>query len=145
MGEFLNRVTLIGRLGQEPEIRRTLADKRMLVLSVATSEIWGKGEERHEQTVWHRVISFAEPIVEYAEAHLSKGCWVFVEGKLQINEWEDKDGLKRQTPQIALDPYNGILRLLESRTPRRPDGAAAVQRKPMRRHVASGDRDPVPA
>lgn len=138
MGEYLNRVTLIGRLGQDPDIRTSANGKQIANFSVATSETWGKGEEAEEKTTWHRVAVFSEALAAYAADRLSKGCWCFVEGKLQINKWTDKDGNERQMPQIAVDSFMGGLRLIEGKS----SGYSGPPRakKPRQKQFAPGER-----
>jgi single-strand DNA-binding protein len=76
MGEYLNRVTLIGRLGHDPEFRSTSGGRPLATLSVVTSETWEKEGQREERATWHRVVVFADPLVTYARDWLSKATSV---------------------------------------------------------------------
>ena len=84
MSGYLNRVQLIGNLGQDPEVRSTQAGKKIVTLSIATSEIWNDPQsgERRERTEWHRVVIFNEGLAKIAEKYLNKGAKVLIEGKL---------------------------------------------------------------
>lgn len=100
----LNRVMIIGNLGQDPEIRYTAGGSAVANLSVATTEKWrdkASGEQK-EQTEWHRLVAFgktAELIGEY----LKKGSAVYAEGRLQTRKWQDKSGADRYTTEIVVD------------------------------------------
>lgn len=98
----LNRVQLMGHLGQDPESRATPNGKSVANLSLATSERWNDkatGEKR-EKTEWHRVVMF-ERLADLAVEYLRKGSPVFIEGKLQTRKWQDKDGADRYTTEIV--------------------------------------------
>jgi len=96
----LNRVHLIGRLGADPEIRQTKDNTTVANLSLATSEKWkDKSGEKQESTEWHKIVFFGRT-AEVCEQYLSKGSLIYVEGKLQTNKWEDKDGHDRYTTEI---------------------------------------------
>lgn len=96
----INKAILIGRLGQDPEVRYTQDGRAVANFSLATSEEWkdkATGEKR-ERTEWHRVVAFGK-LGEIVGEYLVKGRQVYVEGRLQTNEWE-KDGVKRYTTEI---------------------------------------------
>jgi len=117
MSGFLNRVQLIGNLGQDPEVRFTHAGKRVVTLSLATSENWTDQQsgERRQKTEWHRIIIWNEGLGTLAEKYLNKGAKVFIEGKLATRKWQDQDGRDRYGTEIHLTPYNGTLTFLDSR------------------------------
>jgi single-strand DNA-binding protein len=99
----VNRVTLVGRLGQDPEVRYTAAGKRVTTLSVATSERWtDQGGEKREHTEWHKVVMWAR-LAEIAEQYLEKGAQVYLEGKLRTRKWEDANGQTRYSTEIVAD------------------------------------------
>ena len=117
MAGSLNKVMLIGNLGQDPDVRSMQNGGRVCNLSIATSETWkdkNTGEKR-EKTEWHRVTIFNEGIVGVCENYLKKGSKVFIEGSLETRKWQDKDGQDRYTTEIVLKPYNGNLTMLDSR------------------------------
>jgi len=123
MSGFLNRASLIGNLGQNPEVRTTQAGKKIVTLSIATSESWkdGNSGERVERTEWHRVVIFNEGLALLAEKYLTKGAKVFIEGKLSTRKWTDNDGNERYSTEIQLSPYNGTLTFLSKKPSDRGD------------------------
>ena len=108
----INKVILIGRLGQDPELKYTPAGAAVLTLSVATNTSY-KGQDGNsvEQTEWHRVVAWrklAETIAQYAK----KGSQIYTEGRLTTRSWEDKNGIKRYTTEIQANQ----IQMLGSRT-----------------------------
>lgn len=117
MAGSVNKVILIGRLGSDPEIRRTQDGRPIANLRVATSESWrdrGTGDRR-EKTEWHRVVIFSEGLCRVVEQYLKKGSQVYIEGQLQTREWEDQQGQRRYTTEVVLQNYGGTLTMLDSR------------------------------
>jgi len=109
----LNKVTLIGYLGHDPEIRYTAVGDPVAHLSLATTETWkdkASGEKR-EATEWHRVVLYRK-LAEIAGEYLKKGSHVYIEGKLQTRKWSGKDGIERSTTEIIGDD----LRMLSTRS-----------------------------
>lgn len=99
----MNRITLLGRLGRDPESRSTTGGSVVVNLNLATDESWtDKRGERQKKTSWHRIVCFGKT-GEVAEKHLGKGRRVLVEGRLTYNEWEDKNGAKRITAEVVAD------------------------------------------
>jgi len=98
---MINRVTLVGRLGRDPEMRQTGTGNPVVNFSVATNESWkDKNGEQQERTEWHKVIAWGR-LAEICNEYLTKGKQVYIEGRLQTNEWEDKDGNKRYTTEVV--------------------------------------------
>ena len=96
----VNKVILIGNLGRDPELRYTQNGQAVVNFSLATSETWtDKNGERVDKTEWHRIVAWAKT-AELCAQYLSKGRTVYIEGRLQTREWEDKEGGKRQTTEI---------------------------------------------
>jgi primosomal replication protein N len=92
----INRVTLLGNLGRDPEVRTTKEGRKIANLSLATSERWTDAQgERQERTDWHRVVIFTEALANLADQALKKGSRVYVEGQLQTRKWTDKTGEER--------------------------------------------------
>lgn len=89
---MINTVTLVGHLGSAPELKRTKSGQRYAILSLATSERWKDKttNERRERTDWHRVIVYAEPLVDVCEKWLSKGSKIYLEGRLSTRKWVDE-------------------------------------------------------
>jgi single-strand DNA-binding protein len=98
----LNKVMLIGNLGQDPEIRYTQSGQAVANFSVATTDRWTNKQSGNpeERTEWHRVVVWAK-LAELCREYLSKGRSVYIEGRLQTRSWEDKDGNKRYTTEIV--------------------------------------------
>ena len=110
----LNRVTLMGRLGAEPEVRRMNSGDPIVNLRIATSEVWRDKAtgDRKERTEWHTVVIFNKRICEVAEKYLAKGNLVYLEGMLCTRTWEDQAGQKRYATEVVLKEFNGALTLL---------------------------------
>jgi len=101
MKNLRNSVQLIGHLGIDPEVKTFDSDKRMVRLSLATSEKYKNGDgELVENTQWHNVIAWGRN-AEIAEKYLKKGQEVGIRGKLQTRQFDDKDGNKRYTTEVV--------------------------------------------
>lgn len=98
---MINRVILVGRLGRDPEMRQTGTGTPVVNFSVATDRVWkNKNGEQERQTEWHKIIAWGR-LAEICNEYLTKGKQVYIEGRLQTNEWEDKDGNKRYTTEVV--------------------------------------------
>lgn len=96
----VNKVILVGNLGRDPELRYTKSGQPVATFSVATTESWNdKSGERTERTEWHRIVAWGRT-GELCSQYLSKGRSVYIEGRIQSREWEDKEGQKRNTTEI---------------------------------------------
>ena len=119
MSGSVNKVTLVGNLGRDPEIRAMQNGDKIVQLSVATSDRWkdkNTGEQR-ERTEWHRVVIFNEGLGKVAEQYLKKGSTVYLEGQLQTRKWTDQQsGQEKYTTEVVLQRYRGELTLLGSRS-----------------------------
>ncbi len=102
MSRGINKVILVGNLGQDPETRYTPSNTAVVNISVATAESWTdkNTNQRQERTEWHRVVMFNR-LAEIAGEYLHKGSQVYLEGKLQTRKWTDKDGQDRYTTEIV--------------------------------------------
>jgi single-strand DNA-binding protein len=100
----INKVILIGNLGQDPEMRYLTDGAAVCNITVATSETWKDKNtgEKKEKAEWHRVVMFRR-LAEIAGEFLRKGAKVYLEGKLQTRKWQDKDGNDRYTTEIVVD------------------------------------------
>ena len=117
MSGSLNKVTLIGNLGKDPEIRSFQNGGRAAHFSIATSESWKDKDsgERKERTEWHRVAIMSEGLITITEKYLKKGSKVYIEGRLETRKWTDKDGKERYSTEVVLRPYSGELLMLDGR------------------------------
>ena len=96
----VNKVILVGRLGQNPEVRYTPSGAAVANFSVATNENWtDKQGQKQERTEWHRVVVWGK-LAELCNQYLAKGRQVYLEGRLQTREWEDKAGVKKHTTEV---------------------------------------------
>ena len=96
----VNKVILLGRLGQDPELKYTPSGTAVCNFSIATSESWSdKSGQKQERTEWHRIVVWGK-LAELCNQYLSKGRQAFIEGGLQTRSWEDKQGQKRYTTEI---------------------------------------------
>jgi len=130
MARGINKVILIGNLGQDPEVKYTPNGGAVTNVTVATSESWkdkSTGEQK-ENTEWHRVVFFRR-LAEIVGEYLKKGSKVYIEGKLQTRKWQDKDGNDRYTTEIVAND----MQMLDSR------GSSAGQNDPSQH--ASGNRN----
>jgi single-strand DNA-binding protein len=117
MAGSINKVTLVGNLGQDPRVSNTQSGTKVVNLTVATSDSWRDKAtgERKDRTEWHRVVIFNPGLAETAERYLRKGSKVYLEGSLQTREWEDQNNQKRYTTEIVLQNYNSQLVMLDGR------------------------------
>lgn len=112
----INKVILVGNLGNDPEIKYAPSGDAITNLSIATSESWKdkNSGEKKEKTEWHRVVLFGKK-AELAGEYLRKGSKVYLEGKLQTRKWTDKEGQDRYTTEVVLQNYGGEMQFLDSR------------------------------
>ena len=113
----VNKVIIVGNLGQDPETRTTPAGEMVATISVATSEKWQDKQtgEVKEVTEWHRIV-FYKRKAEVAAEYLRKGSKVYVEGRLKTRKWQDQNGQDRHITEIQGD----VLQMLDSRQKSRP-------------------------
>jgi single-strand DNA-binding protein len=99
----VNKVILVGNLGRDAELRYTPGGAAVATLNLATTEVWNdKNQQRQEKTEWHRVVLWGKQ-AESLQEYLTKGKQIYVEGRLQTRQWDDKDGNKRYTTEIKAD------------------------------------------
>ena len=119
MSGSVNKVTLVGNLGRDPEVRAMQNGDKIVQLSIATSDRWkdkSSGEQR-ERTEWHRVVIFNDALGKIAEQYLKKGSTVYLEGQLQTRKWTDQQsGQEKYTTEVVLQRNRGELTLLGSRS-----------------------------
>lgn len=135
MARGINKVILIGNLGNDPDVRYTSGGSPVANISLATSETWRDKEtgDQQERTEWHRIVFFGR-LAEIVDEYLRKGSKVYVEGRLQTRKWQDKDGNDRYTTEIIANE----MQMLDSkgssgdftRTPEPGEGARAQTPRP---------------
>ena len=118
MAGSVNRVILIGNLGQDPEVRSFANGGKIANLRIATSETWKdkNSGERKERTEWHTVTIHSEPLVNVAEQYLRKGMKVYIEGQLETRKWQDQSGNDRYSTEVALRPFRSELQMLDGKS-----------------------------
>lgn len=109
----INKVIIVGNLGNDPEIRYTQSGTAIANISIATSETWKDKQtgEPREQTEWHRCVAYRR-LAEIIGEYLKKGSKVYIEGRLQTRKWQDKEGIERYTTEIVVND----LQMLDSRS-----------------------------
>ncbi|EAO9157870.1 single-stranded DNA-binding protein [Salmonella enterica] len=115
----VNRVTIVGNLGQDPDVRILPDNSKVANFTVATSESWqdkNSGEKR-EETEWHRIVIFGK-LAEIAEKYLMKGTQVYIEGSMKTRKWTDNNNVERYTTEVVIR-FSGTLQILSGG--RRPD------------------------
>ena len=100
MAYSVNKVTLLGNLGRDPEVRFTQGGRAVANFTIATTESWGQGPERQEKTEWHKVVVWGK-LAELCGQYLSKGRQVYVEGRIQTRKYQDRDGTDRYVTEIV--------------------------------------------
>ncbi len=147
MAGSLNKVLLIGRLGNDPEVKQMSNGKNVARLSIATSETWKDKNtgEKKEKTEWHRVVIFNEGLVNVVQQYLKKGAQVYVEGQIQTTKYTDNNGQEKYSTQVILQGYNSTLTMLGSSggVSRSDDGAINQDSSslPSDNNISSNDLD----
>lgn len=115
MAGSVNKVILIGNLGQDPEVKSFQNGGRIANLRIATSESWKDKNtgERKERTEWHSVVLQSDGLVGVAERYLRKGSKVYIEGQLRTRKWQDQSGNDRYTTEISVGGNQGVLTMLD--------------------------------
>ena len=115
---MLNKVTLIGNLGQDPEIRSTNDGREIInFTSLATTEKWKDKNtgERREKTEWHRIVIFNQSLVAIIKNYVKKGSKLYVEGQLQTRKWTDNNGVDKYTTELVRKSINSNLLILSNK------------------------------
>ncbi|UYB71549.1 single-stranded DNA-binding protein [Aeromonas veronii] len=131
----INKVILIGNLGQDPEVRYMPSGGAVTNITLATSETWKDKQtgEQKERTEWHRVV-FMGKLAEVVGEYLKKGSQVYVEGKLQTRKWQDQSGQERYTTEVLVDSFTGVMQMLGGR----PQGTGQQQPSPSQQQGGYG-------
>lgn len=142
----LNKVTLIGNLGKDPEIKTTGEGKEIANFSIATSETWKDKTtgEKKDKTEWHRVVCFNEGLTRVIKSYVKKGSKIYIEGQLQTRKWTNQEGQEAYTTEVILQNYNSSLILLDSKGNNAPQAAnsASVVNKPEFKNEELDDEIP---
>ncbi len=113
----INKVILVGNVGQDPEIRSTNDGREIANLSLATTESWKdkNSGEKKDKTEWHRIVVFSSGLAGIVKNYVKKGTKLYLEGSLQTRKWTDNQGVEKYTTEIVLQNYNSTLQILDSR------------------------------
>ncbi len=137
MAGSINKVILVGNIGQEPQVRTMQSGQKVVSFSLATSDRWRDRQtgEQKEQTEWHRVVIFNPSLVDVAERMLQKGTKLYLEGALRTRKWQNQQGVDTFTTEVVLNPYSGQMVILS--------GAKAVDGSSESAPMASAPREEV--
>lgn len=129
----INKVILVGNLGQDPEIRTTQDGTKIASLSLATTENWKdkQTQEWQSKTEWHRIVVFNENLTNVCENYLKKGSKIYVEGQLKTRKWTDNQNMERYTTEVVLSKVKSELRMLDSRKSGEFEQGAKIDGKSM--------------
>lgn len=114
----VNKVILVGNVGQDPEFKNTQDGRELATFSLATSENWkdkNSGEKR-EKTEWHRVVVFSQGLVGVIKNYVKKGSKLYLEGQLQTRKWTDSNGAEKYTTEIILQNFGAVLQILDNKS-----------------------------
>jgi single-strand DNA-binding protein len=136
----VNKVTILGNLGRDPEVKYSASGSAVCNLAIATTRNWKNKEsgEKQEETEWHRVVLF-ERLAEVAGQYLKKGQPVYIEGRLRTRKWTDKDGVEKYTTEI----YGEQMQLLGSKedVPKSKPASRPPSRPPVKSGTGFDDMD----
>lgn len=144
MARGVNKVIIVGNLGQDPEVRYLPQGGAVANLSIATSESWkdkATGEMK-EQTEWHRVVIY-QRLAEIAGEYLRKGSKVYLEGKLKTRKWTDKDGVERYTTEIVANELQMLDGKQDGQQQARQQSAPTPAQQPRQQAQAQQQRAPM--
>ena len=118
MAGSVNKVILLGNLGQDPDIRTMQNGKKVCTFSLATSDSWKDKEtgEKKEKTEWHRVVVFNEGLIGVVESYIKKGTKLYLEGALQTRKWTDDKGVEKYTTEIVIQGYGGRIDIVSAKS-----------------------------
>lgn len=113
----INKVILVGNVGQDPEIRNTNDGREIASFSLATSESWKDKNtgEKKDKTEWHRIVVFSQGLVGIVKSYVKKGTKLYIEGQLQTRKWTDNSGADKYTTEIVLQNFNSTLQILDTK------------------------------
>ena len=133
---MLNQVTLVGRLGADPEVKETTSGTHFCNLSVATNERYKQGEEYKEKTQWHKVVVFNPNLAQSIGKYYKKGDTITIQGQIEYRSYDNGDGTKYVT-EIVVPRFNGSVKLI-------PQGTGKSAAKPNSKPVtdSNGQEEP---
>lgn len=155
MARGVNKVIIVGTLGNDPEVKYSASGSAIANLSVATSEQWKDKQtgEKKEHTEWHRVVIFGK-LAEVAGEYLRKGSQVYIEGQLRTRKWTDSNGVDKYTTEIVIPQMGGVMQMLggkrddSGQQPRQQSGQqhqagwGTPQQQPPKQQSPQGGNEP---
>ena len=125
MAGSINKVILVGNVGQDPQVRQMQSGQKVASFSLATSDRWRDRQsgEQKEQTEWHRVVVFQPNLVDVVERMVQKGTKLYIEGSLRTRKWQNQQGTDQFTTEVTLNPFSGQMVILSGA--KTLDGVAA--------------------
>lgn len=138
----VNKVILLGRIGQDPEIRYMQSGGAVANLTLATSESWRDKQtgEQKENTEWHRIVIFGK-LAEIAGEYVKKGSQLYVEGQLKTRKWTDSSGVEKWTTEVVLNGPGAVMQMVGGKSEGGQQGQNAGQSQP-RTHSGQGRQQP---
>ncbi len=117
MAGSVNKVILLGNIGQDPDVRTMQSGKKVATMSIATSDSWKDKDtgEKKEKTEWHRIVVFNEGLVGVVENYIKKGTKLYIEGALQTRKWTDDSGTEKYTTEIVIQGYGGRIDIVSAK------------------------------
>ena len=117
MAGSVNKVILLGNLGQDPDVRTMQSGKKIATMSLATSDSWKDKEtgEKKEKTEWHRIVVFNEGLVGVVENYIKKGTKLYIEGALQTRKWTDDSGTEKYTTEVVIQGFGGRIDIVSAK------------------------------
>ncbi|MEP1144054.1 MAG: single-stranded DNA-binding protein [Henriciella sp.] len=117
MAGSVNKVIIVGNVGQDPEVRQFQNGGQVCSFSIATSENWKDKNtgERREKTEWHRISVFSEGLIRVVQSYVKKGSKLYIEGQLETRKWQDQNGQDRYSTEVVLRGFGATLTMLDSR------------------------------
>ena len=114
MAGSINKVILVGNVGQDPQTRTMQSGQKVVSFSLATSDRWRDKQtgEQKEQTEWHRIVIFSPNLVDVAERMLQKGTKLYIEGALRTRKWQNQQGVDTFTTEVVLNQFSGTMVIL---------------------------------
>jgi single-strand DNA-binding protein len=144
MAMGLNKVTLIGNVGKDPEVRTMQDGREMATFNLATSETWKSKttNERQTKTEWHRIVVFSEGLVGVIKNYVTKGSKLYIEGSLQTRKWTGTDNIEKFSTEVVLQGFNTSLILLDAKeggSYTQPQGEPSQQLREPQSKIPSAD------
>ena len=135
----INKVILVGNLGRPPELKQTTTGNTLANIALATSKTWNdKAGVKQERTEWHNITVFGK-LAEIVGQYCQKGTKLYVEGELQTEKWQDKQGNDRYTTKVIVNGFGGVIQMLDSKNGQSSAPQQAAPQQTQNQHPPQGD------